>query len=163
MKTFVHFLLALAILPLTLTAKDTKEKAPAGYIAFDDLAKAQEKAKTSKKLIAVLAKGADDNCPHCAAAMSVGQTTLKNDCVLVFTRAEGLASRTTSLSAAAKSGLNSSPTGASVTFVVFNPEMTEVVAKLGRTALETDKKAVAEMKKTVSAAKKTYFAGATGN
>lgn len=158
MKMFLQLILALAILPLTLSAKDVKEKVPAGYIAFSDLAKAQEKALASKKLIAVLAKGADDNCPHCVTAMNVGQTALRNDCVLVFTRAEGLSNKTGSLSEAAKSGLDSSPTGASVTFVVFTPDMSAVVAKLGRGALENDKKAVAEMKKTVSAARKALTA-----
>ncbi|MEQ1853130.1 MAG: hypothetical protein ABMA01_16250 [Chthoniobacteraceae bacterium] len=160
MKTLLHSLLALAILPLSLVAKEAKETAPAGYYTFADLAKAQEKAKTSKKLIAVLAKGMNDNCPHCVTAMGVGQTTLRTDCVMVFTRAETLSSKTASLSDAAKSGLGGCPTGAAVTFVVFNPEMTEMVAKIGRDELENDRKAVAELKKTVSAAKKNYFASA---
>ena len=154
MKTLLHSLLALAIFPLTLSAKDTKEKAPQGYIALEDIAKAQEKAKASKKLIAVIAKGADDNCPHCTAALSVSQATLHNDCVMVFTRSEGLRERTSSLSEAAKKGLSGVPTGAWVEAVVFDPDMSTVVAKLGRHALENDKKAVAEMKKAVSAARK---------
>jgi hypothetical protein len=160
MKTLLYSLLALAILPLAIVAKEAKEKAPSGYYTFDEIAKAQEKAKTSKKMIAVLAKGMNDNCPHCVTAMGVGQSTLRNDCVLVFTRAETLPSKTASLPEAAKSGLGGCPTGASVTFVVFNPEMTEMVAKIGRDQLENDRKAVAELKKTVSAAKKNYFASA---
>ena len=160
MKTLIRSLLALAIVPLTLAAKEAKEVAPSGYYTFADLAKAQEKAKTSKKLIAVLAKGANDNCPHCVTAMGVGQATLRADCVMVFTRSEGLSSKTESLSAGAKSGLSGCPTGAAVTFVVFNPEMTEMVAKIGRDDLENDRKAVAALKKTVSQAKKTYFADA---
>lgn len=159
MKTLLRSLLALALLPLTLSAKDTKEKAPAGYIALEDIAKAQEKAKASKKLIAVIAKGADDNCPHCTTAFNVSQATLRNDCVMVFTRSEGLRERTASLSEAAKKGLSGVPTGAWVEAVVFDPEMSTVVAKLGRHALENDKKAVAEMKKTVSAARKALVSG----
>ena len=161
MKTLLRSLLTLVILPLALSAKEAKEKAPAGYYTFDELAKAQEKAKTSKKLIAVLAKGANDDCPHCVTAMGVGQATLRTDCVMVFTRSEGLPAKTASLSEAAKSGLGGCPTGAAVTYVVFNPEMTEVVGKIGRDALESDRKAVAELKKTVSEAKKKYAAAAT--
>jgi hypothetical protein len=163
MKTSLLSLLALGIFPLTLPAKDTKEKVPAGYYPLADLAKVQEKAKASKKFIAVVAKGADDNCPHCATALAVGQTTLRNDCVLVFTRAEGVSGKTASLPSAVQSGLNGSPTGASVTFVVFNPDLSAVVAKLGRTALETDRKAVAEMKKKVSEARKNFYAGTPAN
>ncbi len=158
MKTLLRSLLAFIILPLTLSAKDTKEKVPAGYIALEDIAKAQEKAKASKKLIAVVAKGANDACPHCATAFSVSQTTLRNDCIMVFTRAEGLNERASSLSDAAKSGLSGIPTGASVTAVVFNPDMTTVVAKLGRDELEANKKEVADMKKAVSAARKELAA-----
>ena len=65
--------------------------------AIDKLAKAREESQPN-------AKGADDNCPHCAAAFSVSQATLRNDCVMVFTRSEGLRDRTSSLSAAAKKG-----------------------------------------------------------
>lgn len=158
MKTLICSLLTFAMLQLTLSAKDTKEKVPAGYIALEDLAKAQEKAKASKKLIAVIAKGANDNCPHCATAFSVSQATLRNDCVMVFTRAEGLGERTSSFSEAAKNGLSGIPTGASVVAVVFNPDMSTVVAKLGRDELEANKKEVADMKKAVSAARKTLAA-----
>ncbi len=154
MKSLLRSLLALAILPLTLSAKDTKEKPPTGYIALEEIAKAQEKAKASKKLIAVIAKGADDNCPHCTTAFAVSNATLRNDCVMVFTRSEGLRERTSSLTETAKKGLSGVPTGAWVEAVVFDPDMNTVVAKLGRNALENDKKAVAEMKKAVSAAKK---------
>ena len=161
MKTLLRSLLTLVILPLALSAKEAKEKAPAGYYTFDELAKAQEKAKTSKKLIAVLAKGANDDCPHCVTAMGVGQATLRTDCVMVFTRSENLSSKTSALSEAAKSGLSGCPTGAAVTFVVFNPEMTEVVGKIGRDALENDRKAVADFKKTVSEAKKKLAAETT--
>ena len=159
MKTLIRTLVALLMLPLILSATDAKEKVPAGFSPLADLAKVQEKAKTGKRLIAVLAKGADDNCPHCATAMSVGMATLRSDCVMVFTRSEGLPEKTSSLTDAAKHGLSGCPTGAAVTYVVFNPDMTEVVAKIGRDALETDRKAVAEFKKTVSAAKKKLAAG----
>jgi hypothetical protein len=80
MKTLLS-LVAILALPLAVFAKETKEKAPSGYISIDELAKAQEKAKASKKLIAVLAKGMNDNCPHCSTAMGIGQSALKSDCV----------------------------------------------------------------------------------
>jgi hypothetical protein len=158
MKALTLSLLVAFSVPPLLPAREVKERAPSGYYSLDDLGKAQEKAKTGKKLIAVLAKGANDNCPHCVTAMGVGQTTLRNDCILVFTRAEGLSNKTSSLPDGAKSGLSGCPTGASVTFVVFNPEMTEMVAKIGRDELENDRKAVATLKKTVSDARKNYFA-----
>ena len=157
MKTLLS-LLAVVAMPLAVFAKESKEKAPSGYISIDELAKAQEKAKTGKKLIAVLAKGANDNCPHCVAAMGVGQSALKGDCVLVFTRSENIGGK--SLPEPVKNGLAGSPTGAAVTFVVFNADMTEVVGKIGRDALESDKKAVNALKKTVDEAKKKYYAAA---
>ncbi len=45
-------------------------------------------------------------------------------------------------------------TGASVTFVVFDPEMTKIVAEASREELQDDKKATAAFKKTVQEAKK---------
>jgi hypothetical protein len=155
MKTLLS-LLAIIAMPLAAIGKDSKEKAPSGYISIDELAKAQEKAKTGKKLIAVLAKGANDNCPHCVTAKSVGESALKSDCVLVFTRSENIGSKT--LPEPVKNGLAGSPTGAAVTFVVFNQDMTEVVGKIGRDALETDKKAVSALKKTVDEARKKITA-----
>lgn len=161
MKTFLSLLIAAALTPLALFAKDTKdtkEKAPSGFIPIEELTKAQEKAKAGKKLIAVLAKGEDDACPHCAAAMSAGQSAFKGDCVLVFTRSESISTKT--LPEVVKNGLAGSPTGAAVTFVIFNAELTEVVGKIGRDALESDKKAVSAMKKTVDEAKKKAYATA---
>ena len=160
MKKLLSILIAATLAPLALFAKETKDKAPSGYIPIEELAKAQEKAKAGKKLIAVLAKGADDTCPHCAAAMSAGQAAFKSDCVLVFTRSESIGSATT-LPEPVKRGLAGSPTGAAVTFVIFNPDLTEVVGKIGRDALETDRKAVSALKKTVDEAKKKSYAPAS--
>jgi hypothetical protein len=140
-------------------AKPKKEKVPSGYFGWDELDKAKEKAKSTKKLIAVLAKGENDACPHCVAAMSSGSSALRGDCVMVFVRSPGLAAKVAAESPAVKSGLSGCPTGASVTVVVFDPEFKEVVAKLGRDELENDRKAVSEMKKTVKAAAKKYFPG----
>lgn len=157
MKKLLSILTAATFAPLALLARDTKDKVPSGYVPIEELAKAQEKAKASKKLIAVLAKGANDACPHCVAAMSAGQAALKSDCVLVFTRSESIGSATT-LPEPVKQGLAGCPTGAAVTFVIFNSELTEVVGKIGRDALETDRKAVSALKKTVDEAKKKSYA-----
>jgi hypothetical protein len=159
MKTILRSLLTIVIVPFALSAKEAKEKVPNGFYPLADIAKVQEKAKTGKKLIAVLAKGANDNCPYCAAATNTGLATLRSDCVMVFTRSEGLSEKTSSLPDAAKNGLSGCPTGAAVTFVVFNPDMTEVVGKIGRDALNNDRKAVTEFKKSVSVAKKKLSAG----
>lgn len=138
-------------------AKEKEDKAPSGYFTMDEMEKAQAKAKATKKMIAVLVKGSNDACPHCAAAMTNGQSALRGDCVLVFTRTSGAMEKASALGEAAKSGLSGCPDGAAVTFVVFDPELKEVVAKLGRDPLETDRKAVADMKKTVAEAKKKAF------
>ena len=45
-------------------------------------------------------------------------------------------------------------TGASVAFVVFNPDMTTIVAEASRNELQDDKDATAEFKKKVQEAKK---------
>ncbi len=154
MKKLLSILLATAtvIAPLALHAKD---KAPSGYIPIEELSVAQEKAKTGKKLIVVVAKGANDACPHCAAAMSNAQSAFKSDCVFVFTRSESLSSK--SLPAPVKDALAGSPTGSAVTLVIFNPDLTEVVGKMGRDELESDRKAVSAMKKTVGQAKLKYY------
>jgi hypothetical protein len=91
--------------------------------------------------------------------MSNGSSALKGDCVMVFVRSPGLSEKAAAESPAVKSGLSGCPTGAAVTVVVFDPEMKEVVTKLGRDELENDKKAVSEMKKSVKAASKKYFPG----
>lgn len=158
MKTFLPLFVAIALTPLGVLAKDAKEKVPTGYFSIDELSQAKEKAKASKKLIAVVARGADDTCPHCIAAMSAGQSAFKSDCVLVFTRSESLPNA--ALPAPVNQGLAGSHTGAAVTFVIFNPEMTEVVGKIDRDPLETDRKAVSAMKKTVDEAKKKAYAAA---
>ena len=157
MKTFLHFLTLAALAAPTLFAKDPKDKVPTGFIPIEELAKAQEKAKAGKKLIAVAAKGANDDCPHCVTAMSAGQAAFRGDCVLVFTRSEGIQSSAT-LPEPVKKGLAGSPTGAAVTYVIFNADMTEVVGKLGRDELELDRKAVSAMKKTVDEARKKAYA-----
>ena len=158
-RFFQYLIIVTAALVSGSFAKDTDkaDKAPSGYFTMDEMDKAQAKAKASKKLIAVLVKGSNDNCPHCVAAMSNGQSALRGDCVMVFTRAGSVMEKASSLSGAAKSGLSGCPDGAAVTFVVFDPELQEVVAKMGRDELETDRKAVGEMKKTVAASKKKLF------
>jgi hypothetical protein len=152
MKTL---LAALAGLTLVFTAH-AKDKAPSGYYGLDELSKAQEKAKASKKLIAILAKGENDACPLCAAAMGTGGSALKSDCVMVFTRSESLASA--NLPQPVKNGMAGSPTGAAVTFVVFNPELTEVVVKMGRDEINNNRKTISDAKKAIKEAEKKYFA-----
>lgn len=152
MKTFLTLLASLTL----VFSASAKDKVPSGYYGIDELPKAQEKAKASKKLIAILAKGENDACPLCSSAMGTGASALKGDCVMVFTRAESIGTAT--MPEPVKQGLAGSPTGAAVTFVVFNPDLTEVVVKLGRDEINNDRKAVSAAKKTVKEAEKKYFA-----
>jgi hypothetical protein len=152
MKT-LFALLASLTLAFTATAKD---KVPSGFMELEDLTKAQEKAKQTKKLIAIVAKGADDNCPKCAAALTGGKSAFGSDCVLVFTRSEGLPSAT--IPDGVKKGMSGSPTGAAVTYVVFNQDLTEVVTRIGRDEINGDKTKVKDSKKAVSEARKKLLA-----
>jgi hypothetical protein len=141
-----------SILTLPLSAKDD---APRGFKPLSELQEAQTKA-AGKKLIVLVVKGMDDACPNCAAAMSNGEKAIGSGVVKVFARAETIGKADTSgLTTAVQDRIKRGfTTGAAVTFVVFNPDMSTIIAEGTRKELQSDKKATAAFKKQVQEAKK---------
>lgn len=145
---------ALVFLVLPATAKDD---APRGFAPISELKEAQAKAEADKKLVVLVVKGKDDQCPNCAAAMENGEKAAGSGVVKVFARAESIQEQDASAFPTALKERMKKPfiTGAYVTFVVFDPTMSKIVAEAGRTELQSDKKAIAAFKKSVQEAKKS--------
>jgi len=146
----IFSLLAALILPLA-----AKDDIPRGYAPLAELAEAQSKA-AGKKLVVLVVKGRDDACPNCATAMENGEDAIGSGVVKVFARAETIRDAdSTHFTPALKQRVGQGfTTGASVTFVVFDPDMTSIVAEASRKELQSDKKAISAFKKQVQAAKK---------
>jgi hypothetical protein len=139
-------------LVLPLSAKDDT---PRGFAPLTELKEAQTKAQ-GKKLVVLVVKGMDDACPNCAAALENGLKALGSGVVKVFARAETIGKADASgfpptLQERIKRGFT---TGAAVTFVVFNPDMTSIITEASRKELQNDKKATAAFKKKVQEAQK---------
>lgn len=137
---------------LPLSAKDA---VPRGFMPLSELSEAQTKAG-DKKLVVLVVKGMDDSCPNCAAALENGLKAVGSGVVKVFARAETIGKADASafppaLKDRVKRGFT---TGAAVTFVVFNPDMSSIVVEGTRKELQNDKKATAEFKKKVQDAQK---------
>ncbi len=133
-----------------------KDDAPRGFTPITELKDAQAKAVADKKLVVLVVKGMDDACPYCAAALENGEKAIGSGVVKVFARAETIGKQdasafTPTLKERVKKNF---VTGAAVTFVVFDPEMSKIIAEAGRKELQDDKKATSEFKKTVQEAKK---------
>ncbi len=134
-----------------------KDDVPRGYTPLAEYKEVQAKAIADKKLVMLVVKGADDACPNCVTAMDNGESATGSGVEKLFVRAEAINKADASgvppvLQARLKQ--RGFTTGAYVTFVVFNPEMTEIVAEAGRKELQNDKDATAAFKKKVQAAKK---------
>lgn len=151
-KTLAALFSLTTLLVLPLTAKDD---APRGFTPLAELQEAQTKA-AGKKLIVLVVKGMDDACPNCATALDNGEKAIGSGVVKVFARAETIRKADSSgFTPALKNRIgNGFTTGAAVTFVVFNPDMSTIVAEASRKELQSDKKATAAFKKEVQAAKK---------
>ena len=154
MKTnLLGALLGLATcLSLPLSAK---EDIPRGFSPLAELQQAQARNE-GKKLVVLVVKGADDECPHCANALATGLDVAGSGSVKLFARAETLNKADTSslppaLKARVKKGFT---TGAYVTFLVFNPDMSAIVAEANREQLDENKPATAAFKKQVQEARK---------
>jgi hypothetical protein len=146
-------LLCLAFsMTLPLSAKDD---VPRGFTPLAELQDAQTKA-AGKKLVVLVVKGKDDACPNCAEALANGEKAIGSGAVKVFARAETIGEvDTSSFTPAVQARIKQRfTTGAAVTFVVFNPDMTTLVAEAGRKELQSDKKATAAFKDKVQEAKK---------
>ncbi len=135
-----------------------KDDTPNGFMPLAKLAEAQAKAKQTKKLIAVVAKGSDDQCPYCVAALAQGTATLKSDCVIVFTRVANLRAQRESLPPALKTASATAADGAAVAFYVFDPEMNTLVTTTDRQRIQADPKSLKETKKIVNEAQKKLAA-----
>ncbi len=149
-------ILIAALAFLTALPALAKDDVPRGFTPLAELKEAQAKAVQDKKLVVLVVKGADDDCPYCAAALENGEAAVGSGVVRLFARAEAINKADSAdfpavLKARAKKYFT---TGAAVTFVVFNPEMTEIVAEAARKELESNKETIATFKKQVQAAKK---------
>lgn len=143
-------LFALMILPLS--ARDT----PRGFEPLAKINEEQAKAVASKRLVVLMVKGANDSCPHCVSATNNGLKAIGSGVTKLFARAEGIAQTDmTGFPEAVSQRLQRGfTTGAAVTFVVFNPEMTEIIVEAGRSELQSDRQSIAAFKTAVQDAKK---------
>lgn len=151
-------LLAVSAIVTGILPASAKEDVPRGFAPLSELQKAQAKAVAGKKLVVLAVKGKEDACPNCAAAMENGLKAVGSGVVKVFARAESIGGADASaFTPALKERVGRGFIGgAYVTFVVFDPEMSKIIVEAGRKELESDKKAIAEFKKTVQKAKKEY-------
>lgn len=133
-----------------------KDDAPRGFSPISELKDAQAKAATDKKLVVLVVKGMDDECPNCAAALENGEKAIGSGVVKVFARAETIREQDSSAFPPALKERLKKPfvRGAYVTFVVFDPTMEKIIVEAGRNELQSNKKAIADFKKTVQDAKK---------
>jgi hypothetical protein len=159
MKTVLLTLIAAILISPVLFARDDT---PSGYMPLDKLAEAQTKAKQSKKLIAITAKGFDDQCPYCAAAFTEGTKALRSDCVMVFTRVAALREKRDTVPAALKEASATASDGAAVYFYIFDPDVTQLVTTTDRMQLQNDPKSIKETKKVVNEAQKKLAAAGSG-
>ena len=152
MKSIAALLSLASCLILPLCAKDD---APRGFAPLSELKDAQSKAD-GKKLVVLVVKGMDDSCPYCAAALENGTKAIGSGVIKVFARAEtiGKADASSFTPALQQRVKQTFVTGAAVTFVVFNPDMSSIIVEASRKELQSDKKAIAEFKKKVQDAQK---------
>lgn len=122
---------------------------PSGYMPIAKLSEAQAKAKKDKKLLAVVAKGYDDNCPYCVDAFSKIGSAIRSDCVMVFVRVKDLREQRDNMPAALSSASSGVVDGAAVTFYVFDPDISELVVTIDRREYEKNQKNLNELKKKV--------------
>ncbi|MBC8128274.1 MAG: hypothetical protein H8M99_14125 [Gloeobacteraceae cyanobacterium ES-bin-144] len=142
---------------LSASMVSAKDDVPRGFAPLTELKEIQAEAVAKKKLVVLVVKGMDDECPRCAAALENGLKAVGSGVEKVFARAEtikpedvGTVSPT--LQARVKKLFTR---GAAVTFVVMNPEMTTIIAEADRGDLESNEDKTEAFKKSVQAAKKT--------
>jgi hypothetical protein len=152
----IALMLLISALFTSFAAAAKEDDAPRGFKPLTELKEARTEASSDKKLVVLVVKGMDDECPNSAAALENGLKAVGSGVVKVFARAEtiskGDASNfTPALQERVKKQFIG---GAYVTFVVFDPEMTKIVAEASRKELQNDKEATTAFKKTVQEAKK---------
>lgn len=141
---------------LSLSTLHAKDDAPRGFAPIAELAKASAEAIEEKRLLVLVVKGTDDACPNCATTLDNGERAIGSGVVKVFARAEAMNKADLSGYPAAlkERAAKKFTTGASVTFLVFNPEGTQLLAEASRKELQSDKKAISAFKKEVAAHKR---------
>jgi hypothetical protein len=153
-----HLMLLLAMLVsvFTLSAKDDSEKVPSGFFSLEELAEAKAKAIKDQKLLVLVVKGRDDDCPNCAAAFDNGMSAVGSGVVKVFTRPDIIQKADQGeFSEALKTRTKQTFTsGAAVTIMVFPPEMDQIVAEGTRKELQSNKDSIRAFKDQVKEAKK---------
>jgi hypothetical protein len=126
MKTVIFLAAVLSFFQVSrLSAYDIKGAKP-----ISDLSEVQAKAKTDKKLITLVYKGSDNTCPHCAAAAVNGVRAVQSSSVMVLitekeSRNNSIVSK---LPKPMQEVLKSQYGGAYVSFTVFDPDLTKVLA-----------------------------------
>lgn len=152
LKPIAALLCLSASLILPLSARDDT---PRGFAPLSELQEVQAKAE-GRKLVVLVVKGMDDNCPYCAAALENGEKSVGSGVVKVFARAETIRkANSATFTPALKERIGKGfTTGAAVTFVVFSPDMTRIVAEASRKELESNKTTISAFKKEVQEAKK---------
>lgn len=127
-----------------------------GAKPIDKLAVEQAKAKTGKKLMCIVYKGSDNNCPHCAAAADNGVKAVRGSTETVFITEAQVKDKAImdKLPKPVQDMLRKQPGNAWVSFTVFDQEMTSIIAASSRYSLETDRKATKEFTEKVRAAQK---------
>lgn len=142
--------LIMGILPLS-----AKDKIPAGYKPIAEFKEAIEESK-GDKLIVLVVKGLDDDCPNCKEAMKNGERAVGSGVMKLFARAETLNGADLSAYPAAlqeRVRQQSFTTNAWVTFLVFDPKMEKIIAESSRKELQSNKQLTADFKKAVQEAK----------
>lgn len=127
--------------------------APRGFMELSEIEEAKAEAKEKGKLLAIVAKGNDDACPRCAAALENGTKAIKTDCVLVFARVSQVRNNK-ELPKTVLAETKDAVSGAWVTFYVFDSSLEKLLAEADRGQLENDKDATKAFKKKVDAARK---------
>lgn len=112
------------------------------------------KAKAAKKLIAIVYVGSDERCPHCAATAAIGAKAIRASAELFVIKQAQAKDKAyaAKFTPAVQEMLARQPTGAWVSFNVYDADMQTLVASAGR-ELETDKAALREFSAKVRAAK----------
>ena len=126
----------------------------AGSKPIEKLEAEVAKVKAAKKLICIVYTGSDENCPHCAAAAANGVKAVKGSAEVVVIKQAQAKDKAfvAKFTPAVQEVLAKQPTGAWVSFNVYDADMTTLVASLGR-QLEADKDATKEFTAKVRAAK----------
>ncbi len=137
---------------LTVTGLCAKENIPRGYEPIANLEKAKAEAIAKNRLLVIMVKGRNDACPYCADALTNGEGAIGAGVVKVFARAEALntADGSDYPSALQARVRRKFTTGASLTVLVFNPDMSQLLVESNRKELQSDRKSIAAFKSAVT-------------